>query len=236
MVSAYRFLDAARSSTATGRSDLVDAPPGTRRGACSRPRSARCGRSSPACCRPGSRSSGVGHALGSWLARLTAGTRVVSHVVGEPSPAGGLGRAGALRDGGRGREQRLPARVARPRSASSWREARASRDHRSRRWAAGSIPRHSPSAAAARASGLLGMRRQASWLGGQATVRSRVGGGTVVRISVPLERHRAGSGGVAGAPAARPATPRWHGRRPAPAPGRAPRRGGLRWRSGSGSS
>jgi two-component system sensor histidine kinase UhpB len=38
--------------------------------------------------------------------------------------------------------------------------------------------------------GLLGLSRQASWLGGSATVLSRPGAGTTVRISIPLERHR----------------------------------------------
>jgi signal transduction histidine kinase len=37
--------------------------------------------------------------------------------------------------------------------------------------------------------GLIGMARQASWLGGSARVVSRPGGGTRVRISIPLERH-----------------------------------------------
>jgi len=37
--------------------------------------------------------------------------------------------------------------------------------------------------------GLIGMSRQASWLGGSARVVSRPGGGTRVRISIPLERH-----------------------------------------------
>jgi signal transduction histidine kinase len=38
--------------------------------------------------------------------------------------------------------------------------------------------------------GLLGMSRQASWLGGTARIRSRLGGGTQVRISIPVTRHR----------------------------------------------
>ncbi len=37
--------------------------------------------------------------------------------------------------------------------------------------------------------GLIGMSRQASWLGGSARLVSRPGGGTRVRISIPLERH-----------------------------------------------
>jgi signal transduction histidine kinase len=37
--------------------------------------------------------------------------------------------------------------------------------------------------------GLVGMSRQASWLGGSASVRSRPGSGTRVRISIPIERH-----------------------------------------------
>jgi nitrate/nitrite-specific signal transduction histidine kinase len=38
--------------------------------------------------------------------------------------------------------------------------------------------------------GLLGMSRQASWLGGRASVRSSPGTGTVIRISIPFERYR----------------------------------------------
>jgi signal transduction histidine kinase len=37
--------------------------------------------------------------------------------------------------------------------------------------------------------GLLGLARQASWLGGRATVDSRPGAGTRVRISIPIARH-----------------------------------------------
>ena len=38
--------------------------------------------------------------------------------------------------------------------------------------------------------GLLGLSRQASWLGGRASIQSRPGRGTRVRISLPLDRHR----------------------------------------------
>jgi signal transduction histidine kinase len=37
--------------------------------------------------------------------------------------------------------------------------------------------------------GLLGISRQARWLGGAASVRSSIGSGTVVRISIPISRH-----------------------------------------------
>ncbi len=43
--------------------------------------------------------------------------------------------------------------------------------------------------------GLLGITRQASWLGGRATITSRPGGGTRVRISVPIARQRSGGSG-----------------------------------------
>lgn len=39
--------------------------------------------------------------------------------------------------------------------------------------------------------GLPGLARQARWLGGSAGISSRPGHGTTVRISIPLERHRA---------------------------------------------
>lgn len=37
--------------------------------------------------------------------------------------------------------------------------------------------------------GLIGMSRQASWLGGAARITSTPGGGTRVRVSIPIERH-----------------------------------------------
>jgi signal transduction histidine kinase len=37
--------------------------------------------------------------------------------------------------------------------------------------------------------GLLGISRQSSWLGGTSSVRSRIGSGTLVRISIPIARH-----------------------------------------------
>ena len=38
--------------------------------------------------------------------------------------------------------------------------------------------------------GLLGMTRQTSWLGGRITIGRRPGGGTRIRISIPIDRHR----------------------------------------------
>jgi signal transduction histidine kinase len=47
--------------------------------------------------------------------------------------------------------------------------------------------------------GLLGIARQARWLGGAASIRSRVGSGTVVRISIPIARHMSTRAGYPGA-------------------------------------
>ena len=45
--------------------------------------------------------------------------------------------------------------------------------------------------------GLLGITRQARWLAGASSVRSRPGAGTIVRISIPIARHRASREGYA---------------------------------------
>jgi signal transduction histidine kinase len=37
--------------------------------------------------------------------------------------------------------------------------------------------------------GLLGMTRQARWMGGSCSIRSKLGSGTIVRISIPIDRH-----------------------------------------------
>jgi signal transduction histidine kinase len=49
--------------------------------------------------------------------------------------------------------------------------------------------------------GLLGITRQSRWLGGAASIRSIIGSGTLVRISIPIARHTGSRGGYAGASA-----------------------------------
>ena len=46
--------------------------------------------------------------------------------------------------------------------------------------------------------GLLGIVRQARWLGGAASVRSSIGSGTLVRISIPIARHTGTRAGYSG--------------------------------------
>ncbi len=46
--------------------------------------------------------------------------------------------------------------------------------------------------------GLLGIARQARWLGGSSSVRSSIGSGTLVRISIPIARHAATRAGYPG--------------------------------------
>jgi len=46
--------------------------------------------------------------------------------------------------------------------------------------------------------GLLGIARQARWLGGSSSVRSSPGSGTLVRISIPIARHRGSRAGYPG--------------------------------------
>jgi two-component system NarL family sensor kinase len=46
--------------------------------------------------------------------------------------------------------------------------------------------------------GLVGLSKQARWLGGAASVRSVIGSGTLVRISIPIARHNTSRAGYAG--------------------------------------
>jgi signal transduction histidine kinase len=46
--------------------------------------------------------------------------------------------------------------------------------------------------------GLLGIARQARWLGGSSSVRSSIGTGTLVRISIPIARHTGTRAGYPG--------------------------------------
>jgi signal transduction histidine kinase len=202
MISAYRFLDAARSSAANGWSDSVDAHLESAeerlQAAIGEVRAVLA-----SLLPPGLEELGVGNAVGSWLGRLTAGTEVSAEVAGDlPRLQGWV-------------EQALYAMAAEA-ASNAFRHAHASTIHvelGERRGRAVVVIRDDgrgfdPAAVAVRRGGeglgLLGMRRQASWLGGQATIRSRAGSGTVVRISVPIERHRAdpasAAGGSTGAP------------------------------------
>jgi len=45
--------------------------------------------------------------------------------------------------------------------------------------------------------GLLGISRQARWLGGSSSIRSQPGSGTLVRISIPIARHTGTRAGYA---------------------------------------
>ena len=47
--------------------------------------------------------------------------------------------------------------------------------------------------------GLLGITRQSRWLGGAASIRSLIGSGTLVRISIPIARHTESRAGYAAA-------------------------------------
>jgi signal transduction histidine kinase len=47
--------------------------------------------------------------------------------------------------------------------------------------------------------GLLGISRQSRWLGGAASIRSRIGSGTLVRISIPITQHAGSRAGYAAA-------------------------------------
>jgi signal transduction histidine kinase len=197
MVSAFRFLNAARSSAAQGRTDSVDphleAAEGRLQTAIDEVR-AVLGSLLPA----GLEELGVGRAVGTWLARLTAGTEISGEVVGD------LPRLQAWV------ERSLYGMTAEA-ASNAFRHAGASKirvEIGERRGRVVIIVRDDgrgfdPAAVVARRDGeglgLLGMRRQASWIGGQATITSGASGGTVVRISIPLERHRAGVASAAGA-------------------------------------
>ena len=194
MVSAYRFLDAARSSAATGRTDGVDG----HLASAEEMLQAAIGEIRAVLASllpPGLEELGLGHAIAGWISRLSTGTDVACDVMGDlPRLEGWV-------------EQALYAMAAEA-ASNAFRHAHATTIHvdlSEKRGRAVIVVRDNgrgfdPAAVVARGRGeglgLLGMRRQASWLGGQASVRSRTGSGTVVRISVPLARHRASVPGI----------------------------------------
>ena len=197
MVSAYRFLDAARSSAATGRSDVVDGHLASAeemlQAAIVEIRAVLA-----SLLPPGLEELGLGHAIGSWLSRLSAGTDVLCDVAGDvPRLDGWVEQAlytmaaeaasNAIRHG-------QPARIHVELSERRGRVVIVIRDD-----GRGFDPAAVVARGRGEGLGLLGMRRQASWLGGQATVSSRAGSGTVVRISVPLANHRAAGAAGSGA-------------------------------------
>jgi signal transduction histidine kinase len=191
MVSAYRFLEAARSSAEAGKPDAVD---GHLASAASLLQ-ASIGEVRAVLASllpPGLEELGLGHSIGGWLSRLTAGADVSCEVAGElPRLEGWV-------------EQALYAMSAEA-ASNAFRHAHPTTirveltEHRGRAVITirddgrGFDPAAQGTRRGGEGLGLLGMRRQASWLGGQATIRSTPGRGTVVRLSVPIERHRPGS-------------------------------------------
>lgn len=189
MVSAYRFLDAARSAAIAGR----PATAGSHLDAAGERLQAAIGEVRAVMANllpPGLEELGVGRALDGWLGRLTAGSGVGFRVSGEiPHLDGWV-------------EQALYGMAAEA-ASNAFRHARASSirvelgtragravvvvsDDGRGFDASGSVARRRGEGL-----GLLGMRRQAAWLGGRATIRSAPGHGTVVRISIPLGTGRA---------------------------------------------
>ncbi len=190
MVSAYRFLEAARSSAATGKSDAVDGHLASA-GALLQGSIGEIRAVLASLLPPGLEELGLGHSIGGWLGRLTAGTDVACEIMGDlPRLQGWVEQAlyamsaeaasNAFRHG-HAKHIRVELGEQRGRAVITVRD-----DGR------GFDPTVQGSRRGGEGLGLLGMRRQASWLGGQATIRSSPGAGTVVRLSVPVERHRAG--------------------------------------------
>jgi signal transduction histidine kinase len=196
MVSAYRFLDAARSSSAAGRADVVDAhltsADGMLQAAIGEVRAVLA-----SLLPPGLEELGVGHAVSSWLSRLTGGTEVGSEVVGSlPRLEGWVEQAlyaMAVEAASNAFRHAHPTMISVELGEKRGRAVIVVRDD-----GRGFDPGAAVERRGGKGLGLLGMRRQASWLRGQATIRSSPGGGTVVRISVPLERHRAAGAAESG--------------------------------------
>ncbi len=193
MVSAYRFLDAARASgkPASGTREAADhlAFAAERlRTAIGEVRAVLA-----SLLPPGLEELGVAHATGRRVGELTAGTAVTGHVTGDlPRLEGWVEQAfygmaveavsNAIRHGS-------PSTVRVEFAANRGRAVATIRDD----GAGFDVPatvKRSGERGHGEGLGLLGMTRQASWLGGRASIRSAPGAGTTIRISVPLERYR----------------------------------------------
>jgi len=186
MVSAFRFLEAARTETAAGGADED-----RRVAAASERVVAAIGEIRAVLARllpPGLEELGLAHALRSQLDQGAEGNGIETHLAGElPRLEPWVEQAiygmaaeaisNAIRHGLPG-SIRVGLRVVRDRAVVTI-------DDDGRGFDSGTVVRSAGSGL-----GLLGMSRQASWLGGTARIRSRLGGGTHVRISIPVTRHR----------------------------------------------
>jgi two-component system sensor histidine kinase DegS len=212
MVSAYRFVDAGRASAAAGKPDAADRH--LESAAASLQASiAEIRAVLASLLPPGLEELGLGHSIEGWLSRLTAGTGVTCEVVGElPRLEGWVEQAlyaMSVEAGSNAIRHANATKIQVELSVQRGRAVILIRDN-----GRGFDPARQGSRRGGEGLGLLGMRRQASWLGGQATIRSRPGAGTVVRLSVPIERNRAGASKVAAGSGRRsPAVPEAPARR-----------------------
>jgi signal transduction histidine kinase len=186
MVSAFRFLEAARTASAAGGSEED-----RRVAAASERLVAAIGEIRAVLARllpPGLEELGLAHALRGQLDQGAEGNGIRTHLAGElPRLEPWVEQAlygmaaeaisNAVRHGVPG-SIRVGLRVVRDRAVVMI-------DDDGQGFDPGAVVRSAGSGL-----GLLGMSRQASWLGGSARIQSRLGGGTHVRISIPVARHR----------------------------------------------
>lgn len=196
MVSAYRFLDAARTSARDG--GRADATGGNLDIATERVQAAigEVRAVLASLLPPGLEELGVAHAIRRRLAELTAGTGIEGHVSGDlPRLEGWVEQAlygMAVEAMSNAVRHAAPATVRVELATSRSRAIVTIRDDGSGFDAAATVP-EGDARDRGEGLGLLGMSRQASWLGGRASVRSAPGAGTAIRISIPFERYRLSS-------------------------------------------
>lgn len=187
MVSAHRFLDVARASAASGNSSAADehltSAAERLQTAISEVRAVLA-----SLLPPGLEELGVAHAVRNRLAQLTAQTGVTALVTGDlPRMEGWVEQAMY------GMTVEAASNAVRHAEASTIRIELLERRQRAVVLVRDDGRGFDPAAVVRRGGhglGLLGLVRQASWLGGRATIRSRRGAGAAIRISVPLDRHR----------------------------------------------
>jgi signal transduction histidine kinase len=218
MVSAFRFLEAARTASAAG-----GAEEDRRVAAASERLVAAIGEIRAVLARllpPGLEELGLAHALRGQLDQGAQGNGIRTHLAGElPRLEPWVEQAlygmateaisNAVRHGAPG-SIRVGLRVVRDRAVVTI-------DDDGQGFDPSSVVRSAGSGL-----GLLGMSRQASWLGGSARIQSRLGGGTHVRISIPVARHRRADSVAADPPATPPARKAASATQDSPADGAVP--------------